>query len=225
MEKLQWFKFNPSEWTMGRIMRCTPTAQASFMRLMCRYWNDNCTMTIEEAVLEFTEKDWSNMLKLKIIKLQDNQEFISITFLDNQREDIYKISKQASIAGKASAEKRKANVQQKSNDRSTTVQQIPTEKNREEKNIDSIYRQFNHLWITKDEVEQLKETWNIGTIDHVLDSIENYRHKEHYTSLFLTAKTWLKDKPTKTQEIATNKESSEDKAYLNIQNKLKGISK
>jgi hypothetical protein len=225
MEKLQWFKFSPSDWTMGRIMRCSPTAQASYMRLMCLYWNKNCQMHIEEAMLEFSESDWQDIIRFKIVKTTEDNE-ISISFLDEQKYDIDKMKQQASRAGKASAEKRKTVAQQKLNEPSTVVnvsstpvQRIPTEKNREEKNREDIYRSFDHLAITNHEFAKLESVYSQKTIDHVLDSIENYRNKSHYTSLYLTAKTWLRDKPTKQQESTI--EVVVDKSFENIQAKLK----
>ena len=62
--------------------------------------------------------------------------------------------------------------------------------NKEEK--EDVYRQFNHLSISFDEVEKLKEKYTIEQIDNILDSIENYRTNTKFTSLYLTALNWLK---------------------------------
>jgi len=55
------------------------------------------------------------------------------------------------------------------------------------------YRSFKHLSISLKEVEKLKEDGNtIEQINEILDSIENYKKNANYTSLYLTAKKWLK---------------------------------
>lgn len=77
----------------------------------------------------------------------------------------------------------------------------PIQERKEEKEIkeESIYRRFNHLKITNDEVNKLKEVYDIKTIDSVLDRIENYSGNKKYSSLYLTANNWLKKEKPKSE--------------------------
>lgn len=90
MDKLQWFKFSPSSWMMGRILRQPDTVQAAFMRLCCVYWNKECVMSIEDAQIE-CGASYEALVSAKIIKT--NNASIIISFLDEQMEEIIKTSK------------------------------------------------------------------------------------------------------------------------------------
>ena len=57
---------------------------------------------------------------------------------------------------------------------------------------ENIYRSFAHLSISFNELNKLLETYSKQQIDNILDEIENNRNNKKYTSLYLTAKNWLK---------------------------------
>lgn len=88
-------------------------------------------MLIDDAIIELDQEHFDVLVSKKVLKTESN--YIMIDFLDEQMDDIRLMQKQASNAGKKSAESRKA----KRNGSSTTVQQpfngAPTESNREEK--------------------------------------------------------------------------------------------
>ena len=130
MDKLQWFKFTPTDWIMGKIQRCPEITQARFMRLICLYWNKECLLTYDDAEIEIDKEHLDLLISKKIIKLVDN--FISIEFLNEQLENISETSQKRRDA----VLQRWAKVKQ--NDTSvlqvdTSVLQNDTEKRRVEK--------------------------------------------------------------------------------------------
>jgi len=54
------------------------------------------------------------------------------------------------------------------------------------------YRAFGKLKLTEEEFKSLSIDYNKNQIDDILDQIENYKNNKNYTSLYLTAKNWLK---------------------------------
>lgn len=129
MDKLQWFKFTPTDWIMGKIQRCPEITQARFMRLICLYWNKECLLTYEDAEIEIDKEHLDLLISKKIIKLVDA--YISIEFLNDQLDSISETSQKRRDA----VLKRWAKVKQ--NDTSvlqvdTSVLQNNTDKSREE---------------------------------------------------------------------------------------------
>lgn len=62
-----------------------------------------------------------------------------------------------------------------------------------------IYRQFKHLKISIEENNKLlNEGYSQTKIDSIYDDIENYKKNSSYTSLYLTARKWLKKDSDKT---------------------------
>lgn len=65
------------------------------------------------------------------------------------------------------------------------------------------YRTFKHLQLSIEEFDKLEVDYTKQQIDSVLDSIENYKKNNQYTSLYLTAKKWLGKEYTKKTETST----------------------
>jgi len=130
MDKLQWFKFAPSDWMMGKIMRCDEITQARYMRLVCLYWNKECNLSFEDAEIEIDEEYLDVLIKKKIVKVADD--FIYIEFLDEQMEGISETSEKRREA----VNKRWAKVKEKDTKDIqvyTSVLQNDTEESRGEK--------------------------------------------------------------------------------------------
>lgn len=96
MDKLQWFKFTPSDWMMGKIQRCPEITQARFMRLCCLYWNKECLLSIEDAEIEIDKEHLDILIAKKIIKSEN--EFVKIDFLDEQMDGIIETSEKRRTA-------------------------------------------------------------------------------------------------------------------------------
>ena len=136
MDKLQWFKFTPTDWVMGKIQRCPEITQARFMRLICLYWNKECVLSLEDAEIEIDKEHLDILVSKKIIKLEDD--FLVIDFLNEQFDNIAETSEKRRKA----VLQRWAKVKQKDTSvskKDTIVLQNDTEKSREEKEKEKEY--------------------------------------------------------------------------------------
>jgi hypothetical protein len=78
-------------------------------------------------------------------------------------------------------------------------------------NNNIIYREFSHLKLTVQEFDKLRVDYSAIQIDNVLDNIENFKSNKNYSSLYLTAKNWLK------RDVQKNEvETSDDRFYKNV---------
>lgn len=201
MDKLQWFKFTPTDWIMGKIQKCPEITQARFMRLLCLYWNKECVLSLEDAEIEIDKDHLDILISKKVLKIIDD--LLVIDFLNEQLESI----SETSLKRKEAVLKRWNKVKQIDTSvlqTNTSVLQIDTEKRREREDK-SMYKSFSHLSISINDVDKLKTDYTIIQIDNVLESIENYKKNTNYKSLYLTAKKWLEKEYSKKSERTTSK--------------------
>jgi hypothetical protein len=130
MDKLQWFKFMPTDWVMGKIQRCPEVTQARFIRLICLYWNKKCILNYSDAEIEIDKEHLEILIAKKIVKIEND--FLIIDFLNEQLYGIAETSKKRREA----VLKRWSNVKQ--NDTSVlqmnkSVLQNDTDKSRVDK--------------------------------------------------------------------------------------------
>lgn len=130
MDKLQWFKFMPTDWVMGKIQRCPEITQARFMRLICLYWNKECILSLEDAEIEIDKEHLDILISKKIVKVEDD--FLIIDFLNEQLEGIAETSQKRREAVLLRWAKVKQNNTSVSNN-DTSVLQNDTEESRVEK--------------------------------------------------------------------------------------------
>jgi hypothetical protein len=94
---------------MGRISRQPAEVQVAFIRLCCVYWNAECEMSTEHAELE-ADGHLERLLQTRLV--ESNGPSVFIKFLDIQWEEANLHRTKMSQAGKRSAERRSAKVEE-----------------------------------------------------------------------------------------------------------------
>lgn len=100
-KELPFFKFEVSEWAMGRIQKQPLETQGAFINLCCKYWHKLGELSWEDACLDFGDSHIEALERNKIIGR--DQDFIYIKFLDKQLDDCQDTSNKNRIAGLKSA--------------------------------------------------------------------------------------------------------------------------
>ena len=73
--------------------------------------------------------------------------------------------------------------------------------------VQVVYRKFDHLSLSVDDFEKLKNDYSEAMINNVLDSIQNYKKNTNYKSLYLTAKKWLEKEKSSAKKENENGET------------------
>ncbi len=144
---LPYFKFFCSEWNDGDITLEDFNIQGLFINVCSYYWSNECYLHIDKLKKRFKHNKEDIEYLLKSNLLHNENGFLSIHFLDEQQEERKEKSKKSSIAGKASAERRRLAKLEKELNTNPTPVEIPLntnptikrreEEKREEKNIKS----------------------------------------------------------------------------------------
>jgi len=127
-------------------------------------------------------------IRTSISKLKSTSEITSVSTSQGTIIQIVKYKDYQVVTSKLTDE------QQTDNKRITTNKNVKKEKK-------LVYRSFQHLSITVEDVRKLDNDYTKKQIDYILDAIENYAKNKSYTSLYLTAKKWLAKEYPKQKEV------------------------
>lgn len=161
--------------------------------------SENILIEIIESLVKFGEFDL-NLWNEKIVFSQKFIESIEDAYLRRNNNVLHKQDLCTTLIQKGRLKKVFLSV------KNNNKPQSKVEDSKEDKSKKEIYREFKHLKITQIEFEKLLELkYTKQQIDSILDDIENFANNKKYTSLYLTARNWLKNNKSKEPKSIYNK--------------------
>jgi hypothetical protein len=217
MDKLQWFKFRPTDWMMGKIQRCPEITQARFIRLICLYWNKECLLTYDDAEIEIDKEHLDILISKKIIKIIDN--YIVIDFLNEQLDSISETSKKRRDSVLKRWERVKQNdtnvlqvdtsVLQNDTDKSRVREEEIREEKKEksfllfwdlyEKKVDKVKTEKAFLKLSETEIDLI-----LSVVKKYVDSTPDVKFRKNPLT-WLNGKCWNDVVQTKKEEMQFSK--------------------
>lgn len=100
-EEFPYFRFTPQEWQNGSISLLSFDHKGLFSDIMSYYWVKDCSVTKEMLELKFKgEKELLEDLYKYVIEYDEETDFITIGFLDDQFDMLSELRKSRQMAGR-----------------------------------------------------------------------------------------------------------------------------
>ena len=238
---LPYFKFFCSEWNDGDITLESYEHQGLFINICSYYWSNECNVPYDKLLKRFRGCDdlLNDLSAAGLFKIVEGR-FLSISFLDEQREERELTSKKNSDAGKLSAKKRalkklevqKANelateTQRALNLRSTKTQPLREEEIRREEirketveseivfiEIQPTFEQFWDLYDKKINRIKSEPKWNTlkqNIKEQIMDYIPKYKASKTDKQFIKHPLTFLNSEGWNDEIITDNKNIKDER--------------
>lgn len=196
-KELPYFRFTAFEWLNDDISLEDYETKGVFIDVCAYYWFKDCSIT--KAMLEKRFSDAKTILEklieLKIIKFRNGDDYLEITFLDIQFDQLSKLRKSrqnaGSMGGKQKQSKAKAKLKQ-------TSSYKDKDKDKDKDNIIIFWDSYHQITgLTKTDKEAAFKYWNKLKPDEqqkAIDNISAYYNSLNDKKYCKKARTYLADK-------------------------------
>ncbi len=199
-KELPYFRFTVQEWQNGNIGLERYELRGLFIEICAYYWIKDCSIT-----LAMLKKRFSNvinlikeLLKLEIITLDKNDEFIKIQFLNEQFDLLSERRHRRQIAGAKGGKKKSSNAKAKLKQSSSYK-----DKDKDKDKIKHKHGDYKNVLLKDSELEKLKAkfpNWKfrIKNLDEYIET-SGKTYKNHY----LVILKWSEKEPIKEKKVVS----------------------
>lgn len=131
-KELPYFKFHTARWLMGDITLQPMSVQGVFVNLCSYYWERDCSTTLANVKQRFStvNGEVETLVQAGIIEVDSESDKLTIKFLDEQYNELWKIHENRVKAGEKGG---KASVKQRLNTPQPVVKHLDKIKKRKDK--------------------------------------------------------------------------------------------
>lgn len=209
-KELPYFQFEPAEYLTGDIQLCSLEAQGLFINIQALYWQKCCELKLTQVKRRFKEDELiEELIEEGILKVEDD--YIIISFLQNQYTDLINRKARLSEAGKKGAKaKKQATLKPPLSNEKAPLKQPKEnriEEIKEKKVVVESAQQLQRLlndYLTEDRIRELKElTLFTGDLEELkkkfcVEFIGRYGLNKSFKEASETFKSWMhKDRSIK----------------------------
>jgi len=224
----------------NKLKLCTPGAHGLMINIMClMHKSDEYGTILLQQKFKQTTKQSSNfaamIARLLPFEFAETEHFLNelleeeILKIDGEKMFCERMVKDADLSVKRSLVGSKGGKNTSKNNKKFAVAKVQANaeietdiisevdikiKKQKIKNDEPIYRSFKHLCLYQSEFDKLFMNYTKEEIDTTLDAIENHKNNKNYTSLYLTANTWLKkdlERKLNTEQNGTKQTAADER--------------
>lgn len=149
-KELPFFKFNPTEWLIGKISFQSLEVQGAFIQCCCMFWKNSGVIKVDDIDYRIGKDNLSRLIEFDFIKVEDG--FLRIEFLEEQLVSFEGVRRSRSLSGIKSAEKKaeaKSTLVDKNStlvkEFSTNVEKNPTNRQQNSTDIRHKTKDIRHI--------------------------------------------------------------------------------
>lgn len=197
-KELPYFKFNVSEWLLGRISDENDRVQGLFVRACCVYWHKQCDVSVKEMNKKLGNNKVKELCSLGFLSEKDGQIFIE--FLDEQFAELSELQVKRSNAGRIGGQaKRKQTLSKREAKPKHLEVEVYKEVDKEKKEVFDIWinyrKELKKPVNLKSTLETLINRFNSESIQKCI-FVVNHSIENSYQGLF-----WDKYQTPKGEEV------------------------
>lgn len=207
-KELPYFRFTPSEWQNGNISLEDYELQGLFVQICCYYWISDCSITITMLKKRF-RNDINLIDKLienNIFVVDENTEFVSINFLNEQFDVLSEARSKRQKAGSIGGMKRSSNAKAKLK-QCSSYNDNNKDKDKEKETLTScfLFSEFWKIYPNKNGKAESEKKYNkLSETDKqiIKNTINNFINNPPFkdynfpmATTYINQKRWLDENP------------------------------
>lgn len=215
-KELPYFRFTVTEWLNGDISMEDYETQGVFINICSFYWFKDCSITLAQLKQKFSnaKANIKHLLDSDVIKYNNENDFITIEYLDEQYDILSNTRKKRQEAGRKGGESKSSKAKAKLKQKPSYKDKYKDKDNNKD-NIDEIYKSYPSKCPIKEsgtgksqkDKEKIEKLLENHSKEDLIETIEKYVKDCTQSKTYLkNFSTFLNNLPDYSEEEIPKKE-------------------